>query len=305
MDSLNVERFTRVAHKLDPNSRLLRARALHGGVSAQVTALEIVRADGQTQKLIVRQHGEADLRANPNIAADEFRLLRLLHSAELPVPLPYSVDAFGEIFPTPYLVMEYVEGESDFAPLDLPDHLRQMGHYLAEIHKLDSLMPELSFLPKQAERTARLLEPPTRVDESLDEGGIRLALVGFTGLPERNSKVLLHGDYWSGNILWKDEQLAGIIDWEDAQVGNPLRDVANTRLEILWAFGTEAMQQFTYEYRSMIDFDFSDLPYWDLIAALKPAFKLAEWAGDEDKERDMREKHKLFVQQALTKLVDG
>ena len=56
--SPNNKKFERVVRKIDPQSRLLRAWELKGGVSAQVTALEIERDDGYTQKMIVRQHGE-------------------------------------------------------------------------------------------------------------------------------------------------------------------------------------------------------------------------------------------------------
>ena len=29
--------------------------------------------------------------------------------------------------------------------------------------------------------------------------------------------ALLHGDYWPGNVLWKNGALVGVIDWEDTQ----------------------------------------------------------------------------------------
>jgi len=118
-------------------------------------------------------------------------------------------------------------------------------------------------------------------------------------LPKRNKSVLVHGDFWPGNILWKDGRLAAVIDWEDAELGDPLADVANTRLEILWAFGFDAMNSFTSHYRSTASIDFNDLPYWDLCAALRPAFRIGEWAGDDATEIAMRESHKLFINQAF------
>src|SRR5437867_4078487 len=82
---------------------------------------------------------------------------------------------------------------------------------------------------------------------------------------------------WSCNTLWRDGQLVGIIDWEDAAFGDPLADVANGRLEILWAFGIEAMQRFTQQYQFLSSIDFTNLPYWDLCAALRAASKLGRW----------------------------
>lgn len=41
---------------------------------------------------------------------------------------------------------------------------------------------------------------------------------------------------------------------------------------------------------------------WDLCAALRPAFKIAEWAADESAEKTMRERHRWFITQAFEKL---
>ncbi len=93
--------FARLAQKIAPGSTLLRAWALHGGISARVTALDIKHGDGQTQTLIVRQHGAVDLARNPNIAADEFALLRVLHDAGLPTPTPYFSTSQANCLPRP------------------------------------------------------------------------------------------------------------------------------------------------------------------------------------------------------------
>src|SRR5215467_10325986 len=109
-DSKADKKVQEVVQKFEPHGKLLRQWGLKGGVSAQVTALEIERPDGHTQKMILRQHGEVDLKHNPHIAADEFELLQFLHSAGQAVPKPFYLDQSGEIYATPYLVIEYIEG---------------------------------------------------------------------------------------------------------------------------------------------------------------------------------------------------
>jgi aminoglycoside phosphotransferase (APT) family kinase protein len=295
--------FEQVVHKLDPQSKLLRTWELKGGVSARVTALETLRPDGHTQKMIVRQHGEVELKHNPHVAADEFKLLQLLHSVGLATPAPYHLDQSGEIFSTPYLVIECIEGKPEFAPSDLPDLLLQLATQLSRIHQVDGSQLDVSFLPQQANIYAQKLRArPANVDESLDEGLIRHTLEAVWPFPQRNTSVLLHGDFWPGNILWRDGQLVAVIDWEDAALGDPLADVANSRLEILWAFGLDAMQSFTHQYQSMTTIDFTHLPYWDLCAALRRVAQLAQWGLDDTTERTMRERHRWFVTQAFEKL---
>ena len=70
--------------------------------------------------MIVRQCADVGLTHNLQVAADEFKLLHLLQSVGVAAPLPSHLDQFGEIFSTPYLVMKYIQGEPEFAPLKLP-----------------------------------------------------------------------------------------------------------------------------------------------------------------------------------------
>ncbi|MGI8550289.1 MAG: phosphotransferase family protein [Dehalococcoidia bacterium] len=273
---------------------------MKGGVSAQVTAIEIERPDGQTKKFVVRRHGEVDLKQRPQVAADEFRLLHLLQSARLATPAPYYLGQSGEIFAKPYVVLEYIEGEPEFAPSRLNDFLLQLATHLSRIHSVDCSSLDFSFLPRQEERYIALLERwTTTTSRSLSEDRILDALKLVWPLSHQNQPVLLHGDFWPGNVLWKDGRLVGVIDWEDAALGDPLADLANSRLEMLWTFGIDAMHRFTQHYQAMTTIDCTNLPYWDLCAALRPASKFAGWALDEMTEKAMKEGHRLFTLQAL------
>ena len=285
--------------RMEPHSTLLKSWPLIGGVSAQMTGFEIERPDGIIARMVVRCHGEVDRAQNPDIAAHEFRLLQLLRSAGIPAPAPIFLDLSNTIFPTPCIVAEYINGETTFAPPDVADTVRQMAAQLAQIHRLNENLADLSFLPK---RNRGFGERPATHDYSLGEGRIRDALESVwpsTSTETRNAPVLLHGDFWPGNILWRDGRLVAVIDWEDAMIGDPLAGVANSRLEILWAYGVEAMEQFTRAYRSLSTANFARLPYWDLCAALRPAGKLGSWGLDVEVEQAMRVKHVWFVDQAL------
>jgi aminoglycoside phosphotransferase (APT) family kinase protein len=291
----DVATFEALAQKIEPRSKLLRTWELTGGVSARVTAFEIERADGRTERMIVRRHGARDLKRNSQIAADEFRLLQLLEAAGLPVPSPRLLDTRGEIFSTPCLVVDYVDGESAPAAVDEAELVSELARVLAEIHRVGS-PADMSFLPER-----ELAD--TTVPVSAEEGRIRDFLESAQPLPRRNRPALLHGDFWPGNTLWKDGRLVAVVDWEDAAVGDPLADVANARLELLWALGLEAMDDFTRRYESTVTaVDFTDLPYWDLWADLRLAGRTTEWGLDEVTERAMRAKHETFVAQAFDKL---
>jgi aminoglycoside phosphotransferase (APT) family kinase protein len=303
VDTRTGGRIAQLIRRLDPQAKLLRTWALQGGVSAQMTAFEIALPGGRTRTLIVRQHGEVERRGNPRIAADEFRLLQALQTVRLAVPAPLYLDTSREILPAPYLVLEYVEGAPEFAPPDLDDLVRQLASYLAQVHRVDLSNPALPFLRRHGKGYG---PRPGELDVSLQEGRIRDALEAAWPLAHLNEPALLHGDFWPGNVLWKDGRLVAVVDWEDARVGDPLADVGNARLELLWAFGREAVQRFMEAYQSrMPNLDLADLPFWDLCAALRPAGKLAGWGLDPATENAMRERHRWFVDQALGRLANS
>jgi aminoglycoside phosphotransferase (APT) family kinase protein len=294
-DARHEAALRRLVQRMEPGGTLLRTWRLTGGVSAEVTAIEVAAAGGQTMTLTVRRHGQVDLARNPRIAHDEFDLLRIARSHGVAAPRPLYVDDSCDLFPTPVLVVEYIDGNTEFAPPDQADYLSQAAEHLARIHCVGD-SPELAFLPRLGRGFA---ERPDHLDVALGEGRIRDALESAGPLARTNSPVLLHGDYWPGNLLWKDGRLVGIVDWEDALVGDLLADLANARLEFLFAFGVDAMNGFTDRYRSHSNVDTADLPFWDLCAALRPCSRMSEWGLDAATERRMRERHERFVSQAF------
>ncbi len=298
------DRFSRLVEHVVPGAELCSVEALPGGVSARVTVVGVRYPDGQSQRLVVREYGAGDLHRNPDVAAHEFRVLQVVRSAGVPAPEPYYLDQTGALLGTPLIVIDYVDGQTGLASADLDRALPPLAETLARIHSVDVAAADLSFLPSQERTVAEMLaRRPATLDDSLDEPRIRDVLEAVWPLPQRNQPVLLHGDYWPGNTLWRDDRLVAVIDWEDVAPGDPLADLGNARLEILWAYGSSAMHAFTRRYRALMPHvDVSCLPYWDLIAALRPAGKLSQWGLDPQTEQTMRARHKRFVDQALQAL---
>ena len=296
---------TSIATRIDSGCTVLRAWPMEGGVSAQVIAFETVGANGVIRKMIVRRHGAIDFAQNPRIAADEFKLLRALYDEGLPVPEPYFLDETNEILETQYLVTAYVDADPGLLVFSPELIARQMAARLADIHTVDWQVAGLDFLPKQRQRVERRVgRRPECLDDSLSEGQVRAQLETHLPLSNVNTTVLLHGDYWPGNTLWRNSKLIAVIDWEDAAIGDPLADVANCRMELLWAFDATCMETFTTTYLELTSIDFSKLPVWDLYAGLGPASKLSGWGLDADTEQRMRQRHADFVAQAIDVLND-
>ena len=305
------QRFEQLAQKIVPHSKLRRIWSLSGGLSMEMVAFELEDAAGQQRTLIKRSYGKGQLTAVPSPIECEFRLLHITQSLGFATPAPFYLDLSGEIFPEPYLVIEFIRGQMLFAPADLDHHLYQLASHLAQIHGTDYTNYDLSFLPRRVNGCAEMeRKRPKQPTTSLNEAHIRKTLATLQPWPQHNLSTLLHGDYWPGNSLWRDDKLIAVIDWEDAEWGDPLCDLAKSRSEIAWIFGIEAMNSFTRFYQSLMSLDETHLPYWDLCAALRFirlfGDTLAEagtffipFGRDDVNERTIRENMGVFIERAL------
>ena len=297
----SVDRIQQMLTVAMPDAKLINVWPLQGGISAHMNAFEIETSEGR-QTLIARQPNAYAYRQHKNAAEHEFKTLKSLHTAGLPVQKPYFVEPQTEENPHPFFVIEYIDGRPEIAPIDPDDFLKKYAYQLAQIHQTDATNFDLRLQTKDHE--------PRREtsNDQLRENDIYDAIEAQKDL-QPNKPVLRHGDFWPGNVLWQDGQIVGVIDWEETLIGEPLADVAICRLDLLWILGIDAMHHFTELYQSQMNLDMADLPYWDLCASLRPITNIDEWAtsfpplGRPDVTAEtMSHDHQLFVDQALKSL---
>jgi Ser/Thr protein kinase RdoA (MazF antagonist) len=82
-----------------------------------------------------------------------------------------------------------------------------------------------------------------------------------------DDNALIHRDYHPLNVLWRGEQLTGIVDWAWACHGPRSVDVAHCRLNLVLAIGADAADLFLRAWQAhagVTDYD----PAWDLRDAV-------------------------------------
>ncbi len=291
---------------VEPGGSLVRQWPLGGGISCSMTALEIKTPNGMNQRLVVREVGEWSFENYPNSVQNEYELLRYLRDCEIPVAIPRHFDLSCKLLARPFLVLDYVEGSPDLTVGDRTQRVTIMAENLAKIHSVDVAVPALAFMKPSA---INIRPTDDRLDDDLQEGKIRSVLESMIGQVAENRYTFRHGDYWPGNMVWKNDQLAAVIDWEETSIGDPLFDVAITRLDVLWAYGEEAMLTFTNAYQDKVDLDYTFLPWWDLRISLRPMQNISTWAtsfpllGRTDVTSDsMTSAHRWFVDLAIDAL---
>jgi aminoglycoside phosphotransferase (APT) family kinase protein len=192
------------------------------------------------------------------------------------------------------IVTSFIEGTSEPT---LQAHVESAADLLAHIHR-QAATPEYAFL----RRVKSDLPPaPPVLDASLDEARIR-AMLATADPPVSQEAVLLHGDFWPGNLLWNEAGEPVAIDWEDAATGDPLYDLANARLEWRLAYNATAATRFTRRYQRITGRDLTALPWWDLRAALKLCGKLGSFGLAPEIGRRWRAKLRCFVNEAIQTL---
>ena len=294
----------------DPDARLVRAWPLKGGVSSGMIAFEASRPGEPDVRFVLRQPSGHVAGGAPVAARREHQLLTWLDDRGAIVPQPYDLDVFGARFGKPSLVIEFVEGDMRFDPRDRIAYARAFAGGLYHVHWHGRAQNGLDFLPEIASVAAVMLERVRReAPANSDEAGWLDLLMPRFPIEERNESTLLHGDYWPGNVLWGDGCISAIVDWEESAWGDPLSDLALSRLDLLWMLDEAAVDAFTAHYADLTDVDLTRLPEWDLWASLRPYGCLDLWSsgwpsfGRPDiNAQTMAIKLKAFAQRAVERL---
>jgi len=295
----DFDRFAAIAGRLGPGTVLENVARLRGGVSAEVYALTVRDAGAGRRRVVLRQQGVGSHHhRQADAVVTHHALLTALHRAGLPVPEPLLLDTTTATLPAPYMVMTFVPGSTDIAAERVPASLEVMADMLLRIHALSA--PGLPGLPPRLDPLPEVLDylPDTAPP------GLRDYLQDCADSTYRGQPVLLHGDFWPGNLLWQEDRLAAILDWEDAALGDPLSDLASSRLELTWKYGPEAAARFTRRYTAHHPVDERRLRLWDVYVAAAAWQFMGEWGLAPALETYMRDGAEWFIGQAAAALLD-
>jgi aminoglycoside phosphotransferase (APT) family kinase protein len=277
------------------DARIVRAELLEGGSSALVVHLHLRSPDGTEHDLVFRQHADrASKGHDAQVAAKEFHLLSYLAEQGLAVPRPLALHG-ASTAAGPWLVTEMVAGSIIVDDNERELALTQMVAFLVRLHALDSLDIDVPGLEP--------IEDPSQVLHSYlpaDAVGRTVARKLNAGVERHpNPTVLVHGDYWPGNIMFQHKKLVAVLDWEDAKWGDPLVDLACTRVELACAYGRDATQLFTKLYYDEVGpVEVYDLPLWDMYVSATALTAMHLWGLPHHVETARRQATRAFFEDA-------
>jgi Ser/Thr protein kinase RdoA (MazF antagonist) len=129
----------------------------------------------------------------------------------------------------------------------------------------------------------RLAELPSVFE---DRGGSQELLAGPPAAEVRSRwsqitaspEVLTHGDYWSGNVVWRDRKLTGIVDWSAASRGPRGIDLGWCRLDLVLLFDEQVADDLLAAYEAGIGRAVGEMRLWDCWAAARSDDAVGSWA---------------------------
>ncbi len=294
-----------IIEAIDPTATIKHHEKLSGGLS-----YELRRIDTDRGRFVVREANNMRAGRWGLALSDEYSLIQQLNQTPIPAPQARLFDDSGTVLKHPFAVYDFIDGKPFLHANDPASVGIHVAEALAQIHALSLTSIDTASLPMWSEFAGSIImNDPTVFDANTDEEVVRKALSEHWPPPEPDRLSLLHGDFWPGNLISKDDRIVGVLDWENAAVGDPVADVAVVRLDLLWCFGPTAAVSFLRHYRTLSPIDSQILAVWDLFAALRPAGDLHQWAagypslGRPDITFDtMQAGHRWFVSQALAAL---
>ncbi|HIM60318.1 MAG TPA: DUF1679 domain-containing protein [Dehalococcoidia bacterium] len=90
----------------------------------------------------------------------------------------------------------------------------------------------------------------------------RVHMIDIAG--EKPTSYLVHGDYWAGNTLWKNEKLVAIVDWEEPRIGEPTFDITGLVQDAAFS-GIDIEQSAIDQYERVSGRSPRDHKFWSMV----------------------------------------
>ncbi len=200
--------------------------------------LTYVVGDGH-REWVVRRPPLGHVLATAHDMTREHRVITALRDTDVPVPRTYALCEDEDVIGAKFYVMERVHGTPYRTAAELaalgPERTeaisRRTVETLATLHRVDPAAVGLAdfgrpegFLERQVRRWKKQLDASRSRDlEGADELHDLLA----ANIPAEQAPAIVHGDYRLDNLLIDEhDEIAAVLDWEMATLGDPLTDVA-------------------------------------------------------------------------------
>jgi aminoglycoside phosphotransferase (APT) family kinase protein len=170
--------------------------------------------------------------AGPADVVRQGKIMSALHIAGLPTPAIPAMSTEPVIDGRPFILMEAVDGmriertSTEHKALDITSSAIGVLKLLHALPLDQTGIGDEESVALQSEmmRWAMLMQrAPDELTARAGELGGLLAL----SIPVERAPTLVHGDFHYGNMLFRGSEVVAVLDWEIAQIGQPLLDLGS------------------------------------------------------------------------------
>jgi aminoglycoside phosphotransferase (APT) family kinase protein len=168
--------------------------------------------------------------AGPADVVRQGRIMSALHVAGIPSPAVPAMSDSPAIDGRPFVLMEAVDGARiEKAALEQKS-IDIAASAVGVLKRLHSLPLEQTGIGDEESvgLQAEMMRWAVLMQRAPEELTIRAGELGgllAVQLPAERRPSLVHGDYHYGNMLFRGAEVVAVLDWEIAQIGQPLLDL--------------------------------------------------------------------------------
>jgi aminoglycoside phosphotransferase (APT) family kinase protein len=281
-----------------PGSSVVAIGSLPGSYSNYTHVVDARQSDGAELRIVIRRYAVFGNYDRGEKARREFHALALARRHGIPAPRPIYLDESGATLGIPGIVTEYVSGQQVDSPAHPESRARALAAMLARIHSIPcTATTRRNLLNANAEAAWFLRNEQVPAFMQAHPCGAEVWQAAQHHWPHlaQVPPGLVHIDYWSGNILWDQDEIATVLDWEEAACGDPGIDVAYCRMDMHLSGMGHAADTFLVAYEEEAQRQVANLGFWELAATARSMFHSDGWIG----ESPARERFQQFVADAL------
>ncbi|MEV7713129.1 aminoglycoside phosphotransferase family protein [Streptomyces sp. NPDC088270] len=260
-----------VSWHLEAGERIVKAAALHGGITAEMRRLTIGTRDGGTRDLVLRtyvdpfyvEHAEGGLNG-------EAGALILLMGTGVPAPSLVAVDPTAAQCEFPSLLMTHLAGRTVLDDQGVETRVRLLARQLVAIHALRPAERPRKYVTLT---TADTVVVPKGADAAVWAAAIDVIRKPAPAYEGR----FLHRDFQPGNVLFdvppsnpEDARITGVVDWAPSW-GPADLDVAHCSVNLALLHGPAWGMRFAEAYEEaggVLAATASERLYWRVRDAL-------------------------------------
>ena len=240
-----------------PGAEVASLRRLAGGASCRVYAFDL-EEKGAVRSLVLRLDAAGG--GTQGSRREEYALLAAARRAGVTVPAVHFAGTEADGLGGAFFVMDLVPGEALARRLLRDERYagaraalpRQIGRELARTHSIDVAQEPLAFLAARApggdDPRRFALAEVERYRQLLDAFSadqpyplLRLAQRWLERhAPAVARAAVVHGDFRVGNVMFDEEGLTAVLDWELSHVGDPVEDLGWLCVKT-WRFGNDKL----------------------------------------------------------------